>query len=85
MSSFEYYEDINKWKGKTVYIGSTVYNINSDGKLIPVPFIEYNYKSGKFEKTEAPDRVKKYGNKMPKNGEFTVVHGSPNGKINKFR
>jgi hypothetical protein len=84
MVSFEYNEDINKWKGKVVDIGGTVYSVSMEGNMKAIPFVEYDAKTNTYQAVEKPDRAIKYGNEVPSSGNFTVIHSSPSGKIEKF-
>lgn len=82
--AFDYSENINDWKGRVVDIGGTVYAIGMDGKMKPIPFVEWDVKSRKYKEIKKPDRAEKYGDTVPKSGSFIVSHGSPNGLIEKF-
>lgn len=84
MVSFEYNEPIDGWKGRLVDIGGTVYAIGLDGVKNPIYWVTWNSKTGLYEKESKPNRVEKYGSRMPASGSFIVVHGSPAGKIESF-
>jgi hypothetical protein len=85
MMGFDYYEDRNNWKNKIAYIGDGIYIFNNEGKHKRIKYLDYDSKTGTIQKIDVLQRVIDYGDNIPKSGVITVVHGSPNGKIDNFK
>lgn len=83
--SFEYHNDIKDYYNKIIGIGGDLFYINDSGDYNRINEIAYDMKSGTYQyDKDISDRERKYGNKIPKSGSFSVIHGSPYGKIDKF-
>lgn len=84
-SAFEYHYNPEDFYGKIIDIGGDLYYFNYSGEYIRIPKITYNTKTKSYQyNKDVSDREKKYGDNIPKSGEFDVIHGSPYGKIDKF-